>query len=428
MSDVKGNAGEKIVRLAQLGTYNEEIQKWVNEHDDNTTYSLSNKDGKIVLSGSDGSETSAESETGPQGPQGEKGDKGDKGDAFTFEDFTPEQLELLRGPQGIQGEVGPQGPQGQQGPQGEKGDPVSITVNDTSYAPDVSGKIDLTNAIPDVSNFITKAVDDLTNYYTKSETYTQKEINQRISEIPKFAISVVESLPTTDISATTVYLLTGPKTETGNLYSEYIYVNNQWELLGTQNIDLQGYATTQYVNNELAKKQDSLTPGSNISITNNTISATYSNFVKSGSGAKAGLVPAPSKTAGTTKYLREDGTWSVPPDNDTTYSEATTSSAGLMSATDKTRLNNLFKLTTYTASRNSLGALGDYIFTISHKVPTGYTTVGIVAFDVGNTQLVPIRTGWDTGNVYLQVHNTHNSAISSKFTVSVTVLYIRKVI
>ena len=36
---------------------------------------------------------------------------------------------------------------------------------------------------------------------------------------------------------------------------------------------------------------------------------TYSNFVKSGSGAKAGLVPAPPTTAGTTKYLREDGTW-----------------------------------------------------------------------------------------------------------------------
>lgn len=39
---------------------------------------------------------------------------------------------------------------------------------------------------------------------------------------------------------------------------------------------------------------------------------TYSTFTKSGSGAKAGLVPAPSTTAGTTKYLREDGTWAVP--------------------------------------------------------------------------------------------------------------------
>ena len=41
---------------------------------------------------------------------------------------------------------------------------------------------------------------------------------------------------------------------------------------------------------------------------------TYSTFVKSGSGAKAGLVPAPPTTAGTGKYLREDGTWTAPPD------------------------------------------------------------------------------------------------------------------
>ena len=49
---------------------------------------------------------------------------------------------------------------------------------------------------------------------------------------------------------------------------------------------------------------------------------TYSNFVKSGSNAKSGLVPAPSTTAGTTKYLCEDGNWKVPPD--TVYTHPTT--------------------------------------------------------------------------------------------------------
>ena len=52
---------------------------------------------------------------------------------------------------------------------------------------------------------------------------------------------------------------------------------------------------------------------------------TYSNFIKSGSNAKSGLVPAPDKTAGTTKYLREDGTWQVPPDTNTVYTHPTTS-------------------------------------------------------------------------------------------------------
>lgn len=55
---------------------------------------------------------------------------------------------------------------------------------------------------------------------------------------------------------------------------------------------------------------------------------------------KAGLVPAPAAGAAT-RYLRSDGTWQVPPDTNTTYSNATTSAAGLMSATDKTKLNGV---------------------------------------------------------------------------------------
>ena len=58
-------------------------------------------------------------------------------------------------------------------------------------------------------------------------------------------------------------------------------------------------------------------------LTTQDTNTTYSNFVKSGSGAKAGLVPAPSTTAGTTKYLREDGTWQVPPDHTYTVNNAT---------------------------------------------------------------------------------------------------------
>lgn len=60
--------------------------------------------------------------------------------------------------------------------------------------------------------------------------------------------------------------------------------------------------------------------GTNLTITDGVLAAkdtTYSNFVKSGTGAKAGLVPSPGTTEGTTKYLREDGTWQVPPDTNT---------------------------------------------------------------------------------------------------------------
>jgi hypothetical protein len=104
---------------------------------------------------------------------------------------------------------------------------------------------------------MTNAVDDLINYYKKSETYTQEEVNNLIGLIPKFSIKVVESLPVTDISYTTVYLLKTSETETDNLYTEYIYVKvseqtSQWEKLGTQTLDLTNYVTTTDLNNALA--------------------------------------------------------------------------------------------------------------------------------------------------------------------------------
>ena len=78
-------------------------------------------------------------DTGPQGEKGPKGDKGDtgpqgekgpKGDAFTYDDFTPEQLASLKGQKG---DIGPQGPQGPKGEKGDKGDSGTITI-DTSLS------------------------------------------------------------------------------------------------------------------------------------------------------------------------------------------------------------------------------------------------------------------------------------------------------
>lgn len=99
---------------------------------------------------------------------------------------------------------------------------------------------------------MTNTVNDLVNYYTKSETYTKTEVNSLISAIPKFAIEVVNALPTTDISTTTIYLLRNSEQTGSNLFEEYIYVNNQWELLGSQDIDLSNYVTTSDLNTALA--------------------------------------------------------------------------------------------------------------------------------------------------------------------------------
>ena len=59
--------------------------------------------------------------------KGEKGDKGDKGDSFTYSDFTQEQLASLKGEKGDKGDkgetgdTGRKGDTGDRGPQGEQG-------------------------------------------------------------------------------------------------------------------------------------------------------------------------------------------------------------------------------------------------------------------------------------------------------------------
>ena len=68
----------------------------------------------------------AQGPIGPQGPQGPIGPQGPAGKDGTvsFDELTPEQLDMLKGPKGDKGDtgpIGPQGPQGIQGPQGEQG-------------------------------------------------------------------------------------------------------------------------------------------------------------------------------------------------------------------------------------------------------------------------------------------------------------------
>ncbi len=98
-----------------------------------------------------------------------------------------------------------------------------------------------TGDIPDVSGFITKAVNDLVNYYTKGE------VDQKISAIPKFKVSVVSVLPESGDDAT-IYLVKDTGEESQNLYVEYIWVSDAWEKLGAQKLDLSGYVTTEALN------------------------------------------------------------------------------------------------------------------------------------------------------------------------------------
>ena len=81
--------------------------------------------GQIIITTEDGSATISfdelKGDTGPQGVKGDTGSpgsqgvKGDTGAAFTFEDFTPEQLASLKGAKGDTGDKGDTGAKGDTG-------------------------------------------------------------------------------------------------------------------------------------------------------------------------------------------------------------------------------------------------------------------------------------------------------------------------
>lgn len=120
---------------------------------------------------------------------------------------------------------------------------TKVKVGNTSYEPS-SGVISLP-AYPTVptklsqltndSNFITNTVNNLNNYYTKTET------NNLINNISTFNALIVSDLPSSNISTTTIYLVSKSDSETDDYYDEYMYINNAWEMIGNTKIDLSNY-------------------------------------------------------------------------------------------------------------------------------------------------------------------------------------------
>ena len=114
-------------------------------------FNLKGAKGDTGTSGEKGDtgDTGASGEKGDTGDTGPAGPKGDTGDAFTYQDFTPQQLAGLKGdtgdtgPQGVKGDTGDSGAKGDTGASGQKGDtgdtgPVnlasSLDTTDTTNA------------------------------------------------------------------------------------------------------------------------------------------------------------------------------------------------------------------------------------------------------------------------------------------------------
>lgn len=135
-------------------------------------------------------------------------------------------------------------------------------VNDVFYTNDGTGTF--AGVSEDVLNRISQLVIDRNVVTDNNFTDGYKEqilqntddilaLQDAVAALSTFSFQVVQTLPTQDISTTTIYLLPKQTSGSDNIYDEYIYVNNNWELIGDTEIDLTNYVTkdgVKTINNE----------------------------------------------------------------------------------------------------------------------------------------------------------------------------------
>lgn len=187
---------------------------------------------------------------------------------------------------------------------------------------------------------------------------TENEIRQLINDSKKLKKEVVASLPSTGADDV-IYLLKN-KSDSNNVYTEYLWINGSWEIIGDTKVDLTDYAKK----SDVPTKLSDMTSDSTHRTVTDTEKKTWNNKVDAVTGkglstndytdvakTKVDNIPASPKYTDTVTTINgktgaitkaDIVALGIPgQDTNTTYDLVTQSSNGLMSAADKKRLDNI---------------------------------------------------------------------------------------
>ena len=70
----------------------------------------------------------------------------------------------------------------------------------------------------------------------------RNEIINRIQALKTLGLKIVQEKPTSNIEENIIYLIPKANQDENDIYDEYIYINDSWELIGNTTADLSGYA------------------------------------------------------------------------------------------------------------------------------------------------------------------------------------------
>lgn len=117
---------------------------------------------------------------------------------------------------------------------------VDYVDNEISILNDDVADLHLIKAnVGDVYNKVetdNKLVNKVDSNYLTSNYFDKEQIKSMLGTTSALDFKIVDSLPTANINATTIYLV-----PYGNEYEEYFYINNKWEMLGSTKVDLSDY-------------------------------------------------------------------------------------------------------------------------------------------------------------------------------------------
>ncbi len=255
-------------------------------------------------------------------------------------------------------------------------------------------------------------------HYKKTETYTQEEVITAINNLQ--LVNTVNSLPTENIRNNQIYMVPNNEYINHNVYDLYIYVNNEWEQLDSLEFSIGDYYRSSEIDSFLNLKADLVhshnnatqetdgfmsyedktkldgiangankvlfdsapTSGSGNAVTSNGVytaldgrapknhastATTYgvSTTTKYGHAKASETVPLMDSEVGSvgeqvSVYARADHTHPIDTSRAST-SSATRVSAGLMSASDKTKLDGI-NLSNYYTSNEVDNLINNLVF------------------------------------------------------------------